>query len=398
MISVEEASRIVQQNSLRFGPELVSVHSSLGRILDEDLIADMDLPPFDRVMMDGVAIRFSDWENGIRTFSIAGMQRAGQSGLELQAAASAIEIMTGAVCPKNADAIIPYEMLSIDGSIAHVQATFVKRWQNLHRQGSDKKKHDLVVPKSTRLTPAEIGVAASIGKTFISVVSPPRVHIFSTGDELVEISETPDSSQIRRSNVFALQQMLVPHGVLAGQSHVNDNYEDIKAELVKALDQNDVLLLTGGVSKGKYDFLPEVLEELGVKKLFHHIAQRPGKPMWFGRKDEKVVFAFPGNPVSTFLCAVRYMEPWLRASFGMHTPALYAQLGEDFRKSHDLTHFLQVKLSIEKDATIWAHPVAGGGSGDFVNLVQADAFLELPSSASSFKRGDVFRLFPYRTL
>jgi molybdopterin molybdotransferase len=178
------------------------------------------------------------------------------------------------------------------------------------------------------------------------------------------------------------------------------HFPDDKSVLLKSLDtvlnDHDVLILSGGVSKGKFDFIPTVFEELGVKKLFHHVNQRPGKPFWFGSsRDGKTIFALPGNPVSTYMCFYRYIRPWLLKSLQVETQELSASLAKNFSFAPNLTYFLQVKVKNE-EGKLLAYPDAGGGSGDFVNLKNVTGFLELPADKSTFSPGEVFPYFPFR--
>jgi molybdopterin molybdotransferase len=183
--------------------------------------------------------------------------------------------------------------------------------------------------------------------------------------------------------------------IQASVTHINDDKEILKNKIESYLKNFDVLMFSGAVSKGKFDFLPEVLDELGVQKKFHKVKQRPGKPFWFGKKAEKTVFAFPGNPVSTFISCLKYFHPWFWKSMGVRTVEKNAVLKSDFHFKPALTYFLQVKAE-QKDGIIWAYPVTGKGSGDLANLIDADGFLELPEDRSSFVKGETFPLITYR--
>ncbi len=399
MISVEQATHIILEQAKPFGVERIPFSLALGRVLIKDIAADSDLPPFDRVMMDGIAIKKEDFDNGTRIFGITDMQRAGDEQKILIGNNNAIEIMTGAVLPKHADAVIPYEEIHIEDRNAHIQASSVQAFQNIHLKGSDKKQGDVLVKMHTRLTPVEITIAASVGLIEVNVLKLPRIHIFSTGDELVEPNEIPLAHQIRRSNVYSLQQILLAQGIEATQSHVPDNYDSITGALSAALKKNEIILLTGGVSKGKYDLIPKALEACGVEQKFHRISQRPGKPMWFGMKKETAVFALPGNPVSTFMCATRYLVPFLRKSFMQAPfPRLLLQLAEDFKPHPKLTFFLQVKIKFDSAGIMLAIPIRGNGSGDYSNLAEADAFVEINASEDTLEKGAVVRAYPYRNM
>jgi molybdopterin molybdotransferase len=186
-------------------------------------------------------------------------------------------------------------------------------------------------------------------------------------------------------------------GLPADLLHLPDDPAAIEATLGDCLTKYDVLLMSGGVSMGKFDHIPSALERLGVRQLFHKVSQRPGKPFWFGRSAGTVVFAFPGNPVSSFMCLHRYFQPWFRASMGLQAiENQYAALAEDYVFKPDLTYFLQVKLAAGPDGRLLATPVTGQGSGDLANLVDTDAFIELPLEKQVFQAGEVFPIWRYR--
>lgn len=387
MISVTEATNIILENARNFGSEIVHISECVGRRLDEDIVADRDFPPFDRVAMDGICIRYEDFQNGQRQFEIQDTQAAGSEKLTL-ANRCAIEIMTGATLSNNADVVIRYEDISIESNIATVNISQVKQFQNVHGKGSDNKTGDVLVPRDTIINSAVIGVLATVGKQQIKVKTLPKIAIISTGDELVEINETPSEYQIRKSNVYSLETLLKNQNIIPDKFHLSDSKSEIEEALSTILRNYDAVLMSGAVSKGKFDFLPDVLEKLGVEKLFHRVAQRPGKPFWFGKRNNTSVFAFPGNPVSTYVCAIRYFIPWLTNIKQQH----FAILAEDFDFKPELTNFLQVKIT-NIAGCLHAQPYVGNGSGDLANLVQIDALMELPSSVSHFKKGTAYPIW-----
>ncbi|MBI1226115.1 MAG: molybdopterin molybdenumtransferase MoeA [Bacteroidetes bacterium] len=398
MITVEEATQIVIENS-RFVPdEMVPFQKAVGRVLQaEDIMADRDFPPFDRVSMDGIAIKFERFENGQRKFSIEKTQAAGAPQLALEDEACCIEVMTGAMLPQGTDTVIRYEDLSIHDSIAGVETERVEARQNVHRRGSDRREMDVILERGALLSSAEIGVLATIGCTEVRVSGLHRACILSSGDELVEVHETPLPHQIRKSNVHVMAAVLGTWGLNADLLHLPDDPTAIETTLRDCLKNYDVLLMSGGVSMGKFDHLPEVLEKIGVRKWFHKVSQRPGKPFWFGSTNSTVIFAFPGNPVSSFMCLHRYFQPWLRASRGLQPiENQYAVLAEDYFFKPDLTYFLQVELTNSPDGRLLAKPVTGQGSGDLANLVDSDAFMELPLERQEFKAGEAFPIWRFR--
>ena len=395
MISVEEATELVHSEHWAPSIEHISIFQSLGRVLAQDVFADRAFPPFDRVMMDGIAIRKSDFDNGVREFEISGLLPAGSASMKLPEGSFCLEIMTGAVMASNADVVIRYEDIEIENGRAKVVIDQVSHFQNIHAQESDRKIGSLLIPASTSIGPAEVGVLATVGVSEVPVLSLPRVLIVSTGDELVDIGETPLPHQIRKSNVHMLESLCDSYGLASKRIHLTDNLDEIVDSLRKEFAHTDVVLLSGGVSKGKLDFLPEALEILGIKKLFHRVAQRPGKPFWFGRNQGLTVFAFPGNPASTFMCAKRYFEPWLRTSIKMKSADGFAVLTEHFAFKPNLQYFLQCKTETKSDGMSYAAPVPGQGSGDLANLIDADSFMELPAERANFEAGEAFPIWKF---
>ena len=396
LISVKDAVRIVMDHTEDFATEIVSFDKAHGRILKEEVKADRDMPPFDRVSMDGIAINSNAFKQGKRSFAIEGVQAAGSSQLSLIDNEACLEVMTGAVLPKGVDTVIPYEQISIQNSSASIEINEIRVFQNVHKKGIDRKINEVLIDRNKRLGAAEIGVLASTGMSSVRVAKLPKIAIVSTGNELVEVDQTPLPHQIRRSNVHSLYSILNQLNVQADLFHFIDDKESLHKKIRELIENYDVLMFSGAVSKGKFDFLPEVLTDLGVNKLFHRVKQRPGKPFWFGKKDRLTVFAFPGNPVSTFVSCLRYFVPWMNKCLGAeYINTNFAVLHEDFAFKPELTYFLQVKLMNEK-GTLFATPVTGNGSGDLANLTLSDAFLELPSNKSFFKKGECFPCISFR--
>jgi molybdopterin molybdotransferase len=396
MVSVEEATKIVQQNLWQGESESVPLLVSIGRVLAESIVAERDFPPFHRVTMDGIAISYSSFEAGQKQFPIVFIQAAGSPQRDLMELTSCCEVMTGAILPAGANTVIRYEDLLIENGVATIKQTAIRKGDNIHSQGSDAQKGTTLLSEGIVISAAEIPVLASVGKSNVLVKSLPNVALISTGDELVDLDETPQLHQIRKSNMYALAAALSNHKITPEFFHLNDNEESIRNTLIQVLNKFDLVILSGGVSKGKFDLIPRMLEEQGIQKKFHQISQRPGKPMLFGVGDKKTVFALPGNPVSTFLCYYKYVEPWLTSSLGGRHIFPQAILDQDFTFEAPLTYFLQVKIKSESGQTI-ATPVPGGGSGDFVNLKDIDGFLELPIGVKQFKKGHVFSYLPFRS-
>jgi molybdopterin molybdotransferase len=401
MISAEQAYQIVMQHSLQ--PKVIELPLSeaQGHVLQESIFADRDFPPFDRVSMDGIAYQYEAALQQER-FAVEGTQMAGSPVMQLNNADACLEVMTGAMLPKNTDTVTRYEDVEFFEENGQQYARLTvkpdKKGQNVHAQGFDEKEGTELLKAGRMLGPAEIAVAATVGKHILRVSMRSSIGIISTGDELVDVDQQPEAYQIRRSNTYALQAALLQMGILADMYHLADDKTTIQAGMEEALIKHDVLILSGGVSKGKKDYVPEVLESLGMEKLFHKVKQRPGKPFWFGKNiNDKVVFALPGNPVSTFMCFNRYFRPWLMRSMGAEDAApAYARLTKDINFPAPLTYFMQVKLSSEADGSLLATPEEGQGSGDFANLLACDAFMMLPHDKSTFKAGEAYPVIVYR--
>ncbi|AVF49037.1 molybdopterin molybdenumtransferase MoeA [Elizabethkingia anophelis] len=399
MINVQQAEDIILSQYQDYGKESIAYQLALGRVLAEDILADRDLPPFDRPTVDGIAIRFTSYEKGNRTFAIKAVQSAGEASVAIDSKDQCIEIMTGAALDSTVDTVIRYEDITVSNGIATINID-IRKGQNIHLKGKDKSAGEVLVKANQVITPAIIGIAASVGKTSLQVKKIPKIIIISTGDEMITPELVPEAFQLRRSNGITIQSVLEKYKIAADLLHLNDNYNEIKNELIRCIAQYDVLLMSGGVSMGKFDYLPQVCEEVGIEKLFHKIKQRPGKPFWFGKsRNQKLAFAFPGNPVSVFMCLHRYFIPWLEKSLGIpQNSPLYAILGNDIEFPFSLQYFAQVKLQINEQGQLIANIVDTNGSGDFSHLAETDAFVELPLEQNIFRKGEVYKIWKYSFL
>lgn len=401
MISVQEAFHAIQASRLSLPVITLPLQQSYGCFLAQPIEADRDFPPYDRVTMDGIAIAYTDWEQGLRSFPISHRQWAGAPQTSRQRPGTAIEVMTGSICPEGMDTVIRYEDLDIaetpEGQIARLQIADLQAKQNIHHQGSDQPAGKTLLQPGIQLNAPEIAVAASVGAHVVQVVQAPGVAIISTGDELVPINHAPLPHQVRRSNGVMLQAALRQMGLEGQTFHFPDDRVVIETEINRILDTHQVLILSGGVSMGKADHIPVSLERAGIRQVFHKVAQRPGKPFWFGKNEagDRVAFALPGNPVSSFVGFHKYIQPWLSRQLGAMPVKRYAVLAEDFSFSPDLTYFLQVKASFQGDGRLLAQPFAGGGSGDFANLLQGNGLVELPADKTYFAAGECYPFIPY---
>lgn len=398
MITVTEAYQLVLANKMRLKSTEVPLTEALGRVLDENIQADRPFPPFNRVTMDGIAISFNTFSTGTRDFPIEKVQAAGDEPYRLLNEGYCVEVMTGAILPEQTDVVIRIEDITISEGMAKVNIHQVERFQNIHLCGSDKPAGTVLLKKGVLLGPVELSVAASVGKSTLKVLQYPKTVIVSTGDELVPVSEIPASHQIRISNSYAIFSFLKKWGIPAEMIHLPDNEEHVQHKIKELLDQFELIILSGGVSAGKFDYIPKALKEAGIQSFFHKVSQRPGKPFFFGSNENTRVFALPGNPVSTLLCVVRYLIPWLKESLGLaHAIQPKVKLLKSIVFNAPLTFFVPVKLTANPETTILeAYPLPGNGSGDFANLLDADGFIELPENENEFQAGHFFTFWPFK--
>ena len=395
MITTAAAHDAILAAMPEFSSQSIAVAESVGRALRQTVIAERDQPPFDRVMMDGIALRIEDFASGIRRFAVQATQAAGDEQLTLEPD-KCIEIMTGAVLPDDADCIVPVERISVINGVAEIEADYAtEQLQFVHPRGSDHKQGAELLLAGKRVSPMDIAIINSCGLIEVEVSKSPTISVISTGNELVPAGGPIAAHQIRMSNGPAVIAMLKQHGYIdCTHDHIVDDYELLKARIGEHLENSDVLVLSGGVSMGKADYVPQVLQELGVEVVFHKISQRPGKPMWFGTGPNKqAVFALPGNPVSTLVCCRQYVIPALNAASGLAPKQPeFAAMAQDFTFKPQLTCFLPVCLLSNTGGQVLALPVETNTSGDFAALSATDGYVELSLEGTRFAAGTAAKL------
>ena len=397
MLTPAQAEELIGQHLQCLPIESLPLAQCAGAVLRENIYAERDAPPFDRVSMDGIALDSSAVSGGVRKLRIQATQAAGDSPLVMGSRTACIEVMTGAVLPTGCDSVVPVEEIAIrDGHAELAHGVSVEPGQNIHRRGSDSRQGALLISAGVKLRAPEIAIAAGAGMPRIRVSSQPMLAVISTGNELVEPGEPILPHQVRRSNAYGIVTELRAQGFQrVADDHIIDDLTELKTRLKFHLETHDVLVLSGGVSMGKFDLVPQALNDLGVRPVFHKVAQRPGKPLWFGvASSGAAVFALPGNPVSTLVCLRRYVIPALFASLG-HAPVVPPEkiaLGAPVTVTPTLTYFMPVRVELDDWGRPWAVPQPTNGSGDFTSLAGSDGFVELPPGPNTYAKGFITRL------
>ena len=398
MTSVSEAEALIAARMPRRPVERTPIGLATGRILAEAVAAERDQPPFDRVTMDGIAIASAAWHDGRRVFPVQGIQAAGEPAQTCRSPDVCIRVMTGAVRPAGTDAVIPIERVRLEDDTAHIDNTAsVSAGRFIHARGTDRRQGETVLEPGVRLGPAEIAVLASAGRAEVATAAPAKVAVISTGDELVAVDAPAiEPYQIRSCNDLAIAASLTLTGLAdCRRATLPDDPATILASIRELHEQHEMLILSGGVSMGDFDFVPAALDALGSELVFHRIEQKPGRPMWFGISGAgKPIFALPGNPVSTLLCMTRYVVPALRRAAGLAVPAPeFARLDAAIDGPKDLTWFVPVRLRWGADGVEHALPRPTNTSGDFSSLAATDGFIELAPRDGHYAAGTVGRIF-----
>jgi len=394
MLTPAEAEEQIARHLPCLPIESLPVAHCAGSVLRENVYAERDHPPFDRVAMDGIAVASG---GGRRRFHIQATQAAGDPPLTLASPAHCIEVMTGAMLPAGCDAVIPVEKIQVGAGEAELlPEAAVSAGLNIHARASDLAQGALLLASGTRLEAPDVATAAGAGMARLRVSQQPACMVVSTGNELVEPGDPIEPWQLRRSNAYGLVAALRRRGFLrVADDHLPDDAAVLTQRLREHLRSYEVLILSGGVSMGKFDLVPMALAACGVRQVFHKVAQRPGKPFWFGMApDGAAVFALPGNPVSTLVCLARYVIPAIDRAMGVRE----AQ-GEKIALAGPVTHapalagFLPVTTETDDWGRPWARAVSHNGSGDFAALAGTQGFVELPPGPDTYPKGFVTRLY-----
>jgi molybdopterin molybdotransferase len=394
MLSVAEAQEIVLQHAKVLPPETVLVAPVvLGQFLAEQVTSDIDMPPYDKAMMDGYAVRSEDLPSGHGLVTVIEEITAGQTPLHSLERGQAARIMTGAPIPRDCDAVVMIERTQpADGDRVQVGDGSMRPGQNILRRGREMRCGETVLRAGTLLRPQEFGILATVGRTSVSLYPRPRVAIIPTGDEIVEVSQTPGPGQIRNGNGPMLMAQVARAGGLPRYLGIaRDQEESLRSLISKGLS-DPVLILSGGVSAGKLDLVPGVLQSLGVQGHFHKVAMKPGKPVFFGTRGGNLIFGLPGNPVSSLICFELFVRPAIRRMMGHPVPGpqlVNACLAEDFQYKTDRPTYHPARL--EASETGWCvRAVPWFGSPDLRGLSNSDAFVLFPPGEHHHRKGQTF--------
>jgi molybdopterin molybdotransferase len=388
-----EAQEILLREAGSFGKETVKLEQAFGRVLTERILADRDYPPFNRAAMDGFALRYEDFEKGIRQFEVSETIFAGQEAVTKLSAAQCYKIMTGASTPADADCIVRREDTEEGKTTVTILVDVLKPMQNIARRGEDLQQGAVIIDQSVAASPAVISLLAAVGKQTVQVEKMPRVALITTGNEVKPIDHPVSEVQIRNSNAWLLQSLLAKNNIQPySVAHLDDDRQQLQTAFKNVLDA-DIIIASGGVSAGDADFVPEAVEALGVKKLFHKLMIRPGKPIWCGKLPGKgILFALPGNPFSCMVTFTLFVRPYLHACYGLPQPIILPMALQQGRmKKTQLDEFFPVKL-IHGAAAISILPF--NGSGDIRAALFADGIARHPLEKSIINAGESVDYIP----
>ncbi len=390
MISVNEAKRLIDENVSSLQPVILQLQHAAGLVLAEDVYAIMDIPAFPQSSMDGYAFSFEGWKKNKRLKIIGEVAAGSNENLSL-APGNAVRIFTGAAVPSGADTVVMQEKIRTDNGELIIEDEMIQQGTSVRPKGSEIKARELAIERENVLSPAAIGFLAGIGINEVNVFPNPSITIIITGNELQEPGKPLQHGQVYESNSFALKAVLEQLQIENIQIlYTNDNPNATTSALKKALEQSDLVLLTGGISVGDYDFVLQAATDCGVQKLFHKVKQRPGKPLYAGTRGNKLVFGLPGNPSSVLTCFYQYVIPALekltKRKIGLQK--INMPLGKSFQKAAGLTHFLKGSCSGNT-----AVPLDAQESYRLSSFAKANCLIEIAEERTSLNGGDAVNVY-----
>jgi len=395
MISISEAIQIVLAQTAQLPAEEIAIDLSHRRILAEDIVADTDLPPFDRAQMDGYAVRATDVAHVPAHLQIVGESAAGAGWHHEMKAGEAVRIMTGAPVPAGADAVQQVELTRENDSQVEILEP-VEAGRSIVNRASEIKSGETVLRAGEEINAAMIATLASFGYAKVKAGARPKVAVMATGSELVDVDQKPGQDQIRDSNNYTIAAYAeLTNAVVERLPLAGDDTEELKRQISRAAEHTDVLITSGGVSMGVYDFTKAVLKELGAEIFFERVALRPGKPTVFARLGSTLVFGLPGNPVSVSVTFNLFVRTALRAMQGAREttlPVEHAVLARNLKGSIDRESYLPATLGTDEKGMLLAEPLKWGGSSDFVSFARATALINVPAGLRSIAAGSTVRV------
>ncbi|WP_257666284.1 molybdopterin molybdotransferase MoeA [Parapedobacter tibetensis] len=389
MISVTEAKTLLKQQKFTLKTGGLPLREAAGMVLAEDIYAPLDIPAFDQSSMDGYAFSFADWYEH-QVLRVVNEVPAGKNEQLSIAPGEAVRIFTGAALPDGADTVVMQERTEVDAGSLHMQDQALAKGNHVRLKGTEIKQGELAIMRGTHLSPAAIGFLACMGMPTVSVFLPPKVALIVTGDELRHAGETLLHGQVYEASSAMLHAAMNQIGIRDIQHvEVPDSPEAIERALTMALDSYEVVLLTGGVSVGDYDFVVPATRRCGVEQLFHRVQQRPGKPLFFGRKGNQPVFGLPGNPSSVLTCFYEYVWPLLRKLSGKEEQlvALSVPLEHQHTKTHALTHFLKAQFQDGKVDILSAQE-----SFRLRSFATANCLVKLDETVKTYQPGELVEI------
>ncbi len=390
MVSVEEALAIVERSSLALEQETIGTHLAFGRFLSGDVVSRIAMPPFRQSAMDGFAVKF---DSSTTSFTVIGEVAAGdcwQKALEL---GEAVRIYTGAMVPDSANAVVQQEWATITEKLVTFSGV-LKEGLNIRPLGEQIQIGEVALRKGTRLNPGGIGFLVGLGIEEISVGTLPKISLLSTGNELVQAGKELPDGKIYESNLTMLEAAVNEQGSdCRGCHHTPDTLDETVRTLDLLIGESEITIVTGGISEGKYDFVGQALEQLGVKQLFYKVAQRPGKPLWFGKKGNKFVFGLPGNPAAALTCFYIYVLPAIRKMSGGEFYGLSRSRGKlitPYKSTEKRSEFLKVQVCNGE-----VHVLGSQNSSMLNSFAMANALAYIPGEVKDLNIGDEVLLYHF---
>lgn len=387
MITFKRAQQLISENIAKLPLEKTHINQLVGRILAEDVYSKLDMPPFNKSAMDGYALRAADSRSLPFKLKCIGIVAAGGDFRKKVKFGECVKIMTGAPIPEGADSVVMVEYTRKCGGYAEITKE-VKRGQHVCLKGEDIRRGQKVIDSGTKITISHISLIAALGRQFLKTISLPKVAILNTGGEIIPLGKKLARNKIYNSNGPQLCALLASDKINCFNLGVaKDKPSQLKAAIRKGLEY-DVLLISGGVSMGDYDFVPDILKNLGVKNIFHKVKVKPGKPVLFGKKGKKIIFGIPGNPVSGFMAYQLFIRPALHKMMGYSEPSLSFEQGfitKDFCKKGDRKLFSPIKIS-KDNSKYYLEPLSSHGSADIYTLAQADGAMMIDENISCVRK------------